>query len=246
MLINAYNVLANLKAWRVLWLDGHQGGGKTSLAFRLAYELLIQGEVKYLTSNIPNVWNTKPEYIPMNEQVLNTACIIDEGGFTIKTKNEADQYMTALRKLNVYLIVPSRRAPASDVCAFRIQRVIDLRTVGINAWFYNYQIKDGFQKDNGWFIWWNPSEIYGIYDTDKFPITDGGIGYALEDAIEKITVETSEERTRFNQFKRRNVGNTILQLDETLEGFSSIISQAEDVSRELSVSVQKVQKRRRI
>lgn len=248
MLINGFNVLANLKAWRVLWLDGHLRGGKTSLAFRLGYELLMQGEVKYLCSNIPNVWNSRPSEIPFYEdtKLLNTVFIADEGGHIIRNSKDSEQYITGLGKLNAYLIVPSRRAPSSDVTNFRIQRVINLSTIGINAWFYKYLIKDGFQKDDGWFIWYNPGEIFGVYDTDMFPVTDGGIGYALEDAIEKITVENKEERERFQSFKRRSTGNTILFMDETIEGVKRTLEETQNSFDDLSAHIEKIKKRRRI
>lgn len=247
MLINAFNVISDVRNWRSVWLNGFQGSGKTAFAFRMAYELLASGQVNYLTSNIPNVWNTRPENIPFENGALNTVCILDEGGFMIRTKSDTDAYLTALRKLNVILIVASRRAPASEICRYRIQRIMNLKSVGLNLWVYKYLVNDGMTKENGTFLWYNPSEIFGVYDTDLYPVTDGGIGYALEDAIKNITVENDEEKTRFNQFRNRGFAGspTVLNMEEILEGFESSVSDASQISEDISISINKIKKQRR-
>lgn len=181
-------------SYRVLWLRGRQGGGKTSHAFRLAYELLERGLVKYVTSNIPNVWNTHAkEWELTKDYTLDVCVILDEGGKLISGVKDANSYLFGLRKLNAYIIIPSFLKPSSRVCFLDTQRVSNLQKwTGLPAWFYRWSLFDNEQRYKGSYLWYGVKEIYGIYSSKSAPMGDGGVRKKLAESISKLAALDSE------------------------------------------------------
>lgn len=55
-LVNGGMFLRAVSDYKVLWLDGRYGGGKTLLAFMIAKQLVDKGYSRYIVANIPTVW----------------------------------------------------------------------------------------------------------------------------------------------------------------------------------------------
>lgn len=180
MLVNAYAVVEMLRLYRVAWISGRYAGGKTSLAFRLAYELLDSGEYRYLLTNCRSVWSDDPSAIEARDGKLDAVVILDEAGLFLRTNADAERFLAFLRKFNVVVILASVWPPATAFRHFRIQRVLDFRRLGLPLWLYRAVLRYESVAEQYWFAWLDPAEIYGIYDTRDIPVDDAGIGARLQ------------------------------------------------------------------
>lgn len=186
-LIGGQIIVGMLQTFRVVWIGGRYGGGKTALAYRLAYELLDSGFSRYLLSNCRNVWKDETSDIVLREgRYMDTVVVLDEGGLFLRTSKDADDFLAFLRKLNVVLIVPSIKPPAPSLRMVTVQRVANLQSIGLPCWVYNASVEYGRQRDKERFAWWGPSEIYGVYDTTDVPVDDCGIGDYLYGEVGKL------------------------------------------------------------
>ena len=195
-LFGAESIYHYIKQYKVCWIKGGLGSYKTSLAFRLAYDLLSDksANIRYLTSNIPNAWNTLCSQIYLDdEDQLNTISIIDEGGLVLKRSEDADDTTKALRKVNLQIIIPSNKAPAYSLRFLYVQRVFNYQILGLPLLQYRYTLRDGDNKEGGTFWWLNPWEIFGIYHTKAFALTDAGLSVRLGRVIDYIVEKTAIE-----------------------------------------------------
>lgn|SRR5690554_3811753 len=199
-LIGGEIIVGMLQTFRVIWIGGRYGGGKTALAFRLAYELLDSGFSRYLLSNCRSVWGDAPADVVLREgRYLDTVVILDEGGLFLRTGKDADDFLAFLRKLNVVLIVPSVKPPAPAVRMVSVQRTANLQSIGLPAWVYTASVEYGRQRDRERFLWWQPSEIYGVYDTADVPVDDCGIGDYLLAEVDKLVKASGHGTSRRNK-----------------------------------------------
>lgn len=189
MLIGHSGLMYGLKVSRIAKIDGRLGGGKTSLAFRLGYECLKLGISEILTANVSNVWNVFPdEWILDDKKKLNAFIVLDEAGKFIRTRAEASSYLDALRKINCILIAPSHESAPPNFGEITIEFESQLDVIGVPIWTYKWYRK-GDEKHAQKFRWINPAEIFGIYSTGEYVITDNGIGQSLHNIIQEIQVE---------------------------------------------------------
>lgn len=187
MLVNAYAVIELTKVYRVVWIQGRYGGGKTALSYRLAYELLNSGFSRYLISNCRSVWRDEFSDVTIRDGAyLDTCIILDEGGLFLRTGKDTENLLAFMRKFNIILIIPSVRPPSRSVCQFSIQRVANLRKVGLPAWVYRSNLRYENIRESYWFLWWQPSEIFGLYDTRDVPIDDAGVSDWLIDHTRSV------------------------------------------------------------
>lgn len=248
MLINGDLAVNTLKAFHILALTGRYGGGKTALAFRLAYELLKDGTCEHLVSNVPSVWSEPLESVNFNEKnELNTVVIIDEAGVFLKTGRDVDAYLAAMRKMGVYLILPSVLAVPRKVAFFKVRRDVNYQRMGLPIWEYKYMLYQDGAKDEAKFWWYKPSEIFGVYDTKAMPVDDAGISEWLLDKVEKIAIKTKQgKRTR------KSADGSVHQLLSPMEDgggeYGDVMEAAEifsEAAETISVFGQQNKKRRR-
>ena len=70
-----------LRQYRTAWFSGRVAVGKTSLCFRLAYDLVVKNKYRHIVSNIYSVWCDPLEDVKLLEDgMLKTVIIVDEGG----------------------------------------------------------------------------------------------------------------------------------------------------------------------
>lgn len=236
-LINASVALGYLKTYRVVHIDGRYGGGKTALAYRLAYELLEQGFAKYLVSNVKSIWNDDPAQIqltqhPDGQLTADVVAIIDEGGLFLKLGYDADKYLAFLRKLNIVLIIPSVRLPARDLRYLTIYRAFNAQIVGVPAWFYRLDLARGKARERDYFVWTNPSEIFGIYDTLGFPSDDAG----LSDYVKRWTDEAASKAG----YERPQAGGFVFNSEANTESSTRTDGQSDTSGSELLEEIRRV------
>lgn len=165
-----------LELYRVCYIGGRPGSGKTSLAFRMAYELYKRGFVRYIISNCRSVWSEPLERVVLRDGKFVDACIVlDEAGLFMQSGKDADKFLAFLRKLNVVLIMPSVSKPAAKVQAVTVQRLFNYQVAGLPLWSYRMDLMSGRIEESTSFYWLHPSEIFGVYDTGGFPADDAQI-----------------------------------------------------------------------
>lgn len=161
MLINADTILRIIRQTRQAWICGYTGSYKTSLAYRLSYEIVLNRKyVKYIFSNNRSVW--VDDLTKQNDQI-NGVVILDEGGAYIESKQEVKNFKWLAEKLNVIYLIPSNEEPPINFRQVRIEPLWTIYDSGIPLIIYRWETKKGGKKDHGIFGWWQPSEIYGIY-----------------------------------------------------------------------------------
>lgn len=166
-------LVAMLNQFRVAWLMGGYGSGKTLLAYSLAWELYKSGRYRYILGNSSSVWTDSPENVVLRDgSYVDAVVILDEGGLFMRVSRDADQFMLGLRKLNITIIVPSVLPPSQRIKFLQVQRVLNGQVIGLPAWIYEYRLSIGSEHEKSWMALIKPSEMYGIYDTMDYPIDD--------------------------------------------------------------------------
>lgn len=177
-LLFADNILNYARNYRVCYIGGRYGGGKTALAFRLAYELCLRFEFRYILSNVSSIWCTPPDRVVLRDGFVDAVIVLDEGGMFLDDAASARQWLAFLRKINVVLLVPSVLPPSLVMRRLSVQRLANFDAFGVPLWYYGVRLDAGIIKVRDAFFWLFPSEIYGIYDTRGMP-TDANelLGY---------------------------------------------------------------------
>lgn len=187
----ANSLLGNLQTYRLLHISSRFGSGKTALAFCLANYLKEIGAVRYICSNVYSPWVDKLEDVQLDDYGNVDACLImDEAGMFMQSKWKAQRYMAYMRKYNVICIMPSAIPPAAIVSFMKVRRIFNGDVFGLPLWVYKMRLIDGDEATKETFYWWNPSEIFGLYDTAGFPSDDAQI----EDYLEKWAKESARIR----------------------------------------------------
>jgi len=197
-----------IEVYRVVWFEGRYGGGKTAAAVRFAYDLLEKGFVKHLVSNIPVVFESDPwdiePVITDTEYRLDTVILLDEGGLFLETGKDVKGFLAFLRKMNIVLLIPSVEPPATTIRKLSVTRRFNGYKIAIPAWVYRYTLSTGGYKDTERFYWLNPTEVFGLYDTDAKPVDDAGIGewfqHHTSRAVERYYQMSGRRRSRTHDF----------------------------------------------
>jgi len=224
MLLGAGGVLGILDMYRLIWISGKFGGHKTALAFRLAEDYLKKG-YRLITNN-KTVWADNMNEIDLNENnQLHAVLLLDEGGLYFKSTKQIELIAAYARKMDCIYIIPSIFPPAKIAQIVNIQPVVSLKSTGLPIILYKWTIRIGQYKDNGWFIWWNPSEIYGIYSTN-----DPG---SEPDIIVDYLIEKTEQYRRSFGHDAKNKLSQLVEItegDKILEASTIIQNAFEEVS----------------
>lgn len=211
MLIGADVVIDEIIGSRLVWITGMNRTHKTALAYRLSHELMRTGKFRYICSNVPDVWSTPPEDIkPIDKLYLDTIFLLDEISEYIETDEEKKVLESFMGKFRSVVLGVSRGKPKGTF-PLMIYPVFQMQVIGLPCVIYKWKFRFETQKDHGWFMWWRPSEIYGIYDSDSPVVSDMGILDLLLD--HKMNVRRfSERKNKF--YKKSGGGYGILRMDQ--------------------------------
>jgi len=201
-------------AFRVCWVRGRYGGGKSSLAVIMAARLLAESRVEQVVSNMPLTFSVSPS-VPL----LKSAIVLDESWIFIETRKDVLDYAAFVRKYDHYLLLPSVFPIHNRLSFFFVQRVFNGYSVGIPCWFYRWGIRDKDVKEYGYFGLWHPKAVYNHYPTKYTAGDDGGISDVLRDTAKLAGFKG----TRQEQIRKQK--NTAVDLDLNYE--------STDISEEL-------------
>jgi hypothetical protein len=239
MLFGHNLMMRMINDYRVVYIGGRYAGNKTSLAFRLAHELLKSGKYRYIVSNIHSVWNQPLDKVELrNGQWADTVVILDEAGEFMRTKAQADEWISYLRKLRIVLLLPSARKPTADVMSLRIVRTMDWSVIGIPLCNFRVRLSTDEYDEKFSFKWWNPSEIYGIYDTEGYPANDApALLEWMKDVTKQASIKlgyntSSVSGKRVTTIDSVGLEDMVVNIESTLDNFQKI---QKEQSKTLSV-----------
>lgn len=257
-----------IRLYRVVWIQGRYGGGKTAVAYRIAYELCEKYGYRYILGNTRSVWNDTPDKVVQSpDGTVDAVMILDEGGLFLKTGKDTEAFLAFLRKLNIIILIPSVTRPSTRVCFFNVQRTINWYAYGIPVWSYRFELLSGAIKEKGYFHWSRPTEIFGIYDTSSAPANDGGLNDVIQEftknlqkatgqkaigvgASSKTTftiegIDEGETPTRRTDDTPQSPSGEGSPLDELRYALNDIEYVQEEISHQLSVSLSQKKKKPR-
>ena len=177
-LIGGGTFLHLVKAYRCCWLGGRYGGGKTSLAVRIAHDLCAAGVTKRVVANFPIAFGEKSlENVPARD----CAVVMDEAGLFWKSTKSFESVSAFMRKMNNVAILPSITPPNIRFRVLSVRRRFNLAAVcGMQIWLYQWKIVAGGEKEQDWFAWMFP-DAFDWYDSNYAPADDAGISEWIDD-----------------------------------------------------------------
>lgn len=180
MLFGADVVLGWMYSERVTCIEGAQGGGKTSLAYALAIDMIKNQDrgFRYLISNVASDFNDNIEdVVPRDGKHLDCVIIFDEIGKFLNKNNSplANNLIADLRKINCILILPSRNETQKDLRHFVIEPSANLRSLGIPAIIYKAWLDRRSSHSKSEFAFIGDNGVYGRYDSNEVVEDSQGI-----------------------------------------------------------------------
>lgn len=232
MLLNADVFIATCQSYRLVWISGRFGGGKTSLAYRISIPFLDKG-YRLITNN-QSVWSDQPEDVKLGENNhLHSVVILDEGGLWFKSSKQIEMIASYAAKMDVIYLLPSFWPPTRSAQVLVVQPIFNLKSAGLPVIVYKWKVKLGSFSDGGTFFWLNPEEIYGIYSRQ-----DPGDSGA--DIVQWLIERTEQFRSRYGRT------DSIPEMEVTeLDRLEDAVStMAESADQWASVSLRKPSRRR--
>lgn len=171
-------------AWlyRMVWLSGRYGGGKTSLAVFIAQWLCRKSYARYIASNIDlavgrlvaTVSPSELRRVSCEGPVYRDTVILMDEAWTVLGKGagrkQVVDWLAYMRKGNNFLIMPSVLPLVSEVGVLRVERVFNGLVLGLPVWLYRWRLGDDKRGgDKGWFPFLHPTSVFGLYDTASIP-----------------------------------------------------------------------------
>jgi hypothetical protein len=227
---------AMVLAYRILWLHGRFGGGKTSLAAILAARLMAEGYTDKTWSNIPMTFATTPAP-PYNH----VGIVLDEAWLYLETRNDVKDYAAFVRKFEHFLFLPGIFPVHARLSFFRVCRVFNGYTLGFPFWWYTWHIKSGDVKESGHFGIWNPKSIFGHYPTGFVPGTDGGIGDEIVKGAKAAGYVGSRSEQKREKLLSSFEGDSFFNSAVSESSLDEITASLDDSTFSVSESVDSIQ-----
>ena len=236
-LINAGSFLPLLTSYRMLWIGGRYGGGKTSFAIKLSEEYLKRGY--RLFTNIGCVW--ADEEIKLNDEgKLKAIIIIDEAGMFLKVRQQVEAVVAYAAKMDAIYMFPSFFPPPRAAQVLTVQPLFNFLSTGIPIIVYKWRVSLGGFKDSGLFFWSNPKEIYGIYS--RLDSAQGS--YNLMDKIQEATEEYKGKSSKgYYKDDPRGANSSLFEISKDAI-FGEAVEGLQDISDGLLTTIPKRKGRR--
>lgn len=161
-LLGAEALVASLSQYRIAYIMGRFGGGKTSLAVALAKIYASRGYRVLATIGLEfgDKWD-EVDYEP--GKGVHAVLILDEGGLWFRTNAQFSSISAYAAKLDLIVLIPSVVAPHESFQSLVVQPVWSLDGVGIPYTHYVWSVNMGMARVRSKFGWLLPREVYGLY-----------------------------------------------------------------------------------
>jgi hypothetical protein len=163
MLIGGEQFVSIVEYYRLVWIGGRFGGHKTSFAFRVARDFLDRGY--RLITNAKSIWTDEMQDVKLDEKTkhLHAVVILDEGGLSFKAKQQVETIAAYANKMDVIFMFPSFFPPTRAAQVVVAQPVFSFHNIGLPLVVFKWRVKIAAFEDSGTFMWFKPSEVYGVY-----------------------------------------------------------------------------------
>lgn len=207
---------------RSVYIGGRVGGYKTSLSIMIAYELWRRGYIESVYSNMPCVFNDSIDDLASIDDPRNVSavCIWDEAANFFQRASETQEIFTALRKVNLIMLMPSADRPTTRVIKLLIEPFFVGAIIGLPLVVYR-TISFGTRRSDdqtSFFVWWQPRAAFGLYDTTDFSLDTKGLDLALLELKDRVASEidgdskyASKVRAKTQKRKSRSRGVALAQ-----------------------------------
>ena len=161
--IGASGLLQLIQSYRLVWIGGKFGGGKTAFAIRISEEYLKLGY--RLLTNTPCIWGDEWERVRLHPEtgMLNAVVVMDEAGLALKATRQVEAMAAYAAKMDCIYLFPSFFPPIRAAQVVTIQPVFSFVQIGLPFTVYKWRVKIGAFSDGGTFVWSWPSEVWGVY-----------------------------------------------------------------------------------
>ena len=240
-------------AYRVCWLMGRYGAGKTSLAVIMAAKLLAEKRVSKVISNIPLSFSTPIDteiitpILAEKKVMIDTGILLDEAWIYLEDRQSVMEYAGFVRKFNHFLLLPSVFPIHPRLSFFYVQRIFNGYTLGLPFWVYKWSISNRGVKENGTFAIQYPTAVFGHYPSDFVPGDDGNISVA----VKATAIASGFKGTRKNQGKKKEkeldeeYQNDDNSLSTDVAAMEDVAYQLEDAKDDIAKMVTAIKKARR-
>lgn len=170
------------RLYRLMFITGRFGGGKTSLAIAIAQWLIGRNYARYVASNIPLNFGSLVRTVSLNELrevdsngpiQRDTVILLDEAWQHLSPRKShlVEDWLAFMRKGNNFLLLPSVLKLANEVCICRCERIFNGPPLGVPLWLYKWTVGESRYKPDvkGHFWWWNPQRVFNLYDHKGIP-----------------------------------------------------------------------------
>ena len=169
-LAGAAEFLETLEKERVCFIAGHFGSFKTAFSVylglhfgRLGYHFVAPFKC------VLNAWPI-PKFRNPSDGV-GAIIVLDEGGLWWRTRKTVDEFAAYCRKLDIYVLIPSKTEPHPSLQALILQFTGGWRDLGVQVLQGSWWHSHGGQASGGRFDWYRPQQVWGLYDSTD-PATD--------------------------------------------------------------------------
>jgi hypothetical protein len=229
--------LSHLLAYRIVWIDGYHGGGKTTLGHVLGCWLMANGYVDRVVSNMPSGIRSEVT-VPLNR----AAIIMDEAWIYLDDRDAVTDYAAFIRKFEHYLIMPSVWDVHMRLSFFRTWRTMNLYAFGLPVWIYKWEMHRNRTKDKGWYLLLNPHNIFGLFPTEFVPGDDGGIYNAIKETAKAAGYKG--KRSRGYEFQAPG-GVVEAGFAKIQDGMEDAVRQVSEKAEELDEAIHRARRIRR-
>lgn len=176
MLIFADHFKSLLSNFRLCVISGRYGAYKTALAVRLAVDYFNDGYRVFSNFDLSiNSYDQSASRVRFGRVFI----VLDEAAqFVSQLKHPSTLAM--LRKTDCVIVVPTVVPVSFSVPYIRVDRVFDFNLVSIPIVSYRYSVvikgkTDKNKLPRGYFYWWRPSEVFGMYKSSDVLLDDADI-----------------------------------------------------------------------
>lgn len=169
-------LLSYIQMFRIVWIKGRVGFGKTALSVYIAKAMLDVGLADGVVSNFPSIL---PCHIFEDDGTLfNRVIVFDEAWQFVDNRTSISNergYGAFARKYGSYFLLPSVQPVDRRLRAIIVQPKYRNIFTGKTVWEYIIDDSDKeAAKTRGEFSF-DTRKAYGLYSTEYIPINDGGI-----------------------------------------------------------------------
>ncbi len=166
--MGAQVAFATLHGYRMVWIPGAFGNGKTLLSMGI-YAQYFQPRGYKLVSNTRSIWTEESlDNVQMDDNGhLKAFILIDEGGQYFTDGDDIRELLRNPRKMDYVLCFPSFHPPHRSAQIYQMQPTWSFRSAGIPLIHFDWYVKIGQYKTKGGFNWVLFQEMYGTYSSQN-------------------------------------------------------------------------------